>query len=155
MSDAIKRTGDDHPAIAPNSVVTRMMSESEKSVEVASSAIKKTERTLSNLDSLVDRALDARAALDIMTDKWRVSWMDFIEQSEERIKTLRETRFAFDSETRLLMASLKEVRQFFLDANHDQEVARLREFVDLCERLQKLKESGFLDTVADTLIKLS
>jgi hypothetical protein len=30
---------------------------------------------------------------------------------------------------------------------------RLREFVELCERLQKLKESGFLDAVADTMIK--
>jgi len=32
---------------------------------------------------------------------------------------------------------------------------RLSEFVDLCERLKKLKDSGFLDTVADTMIRLA
>jgi hypothetical protein len=52
------------------------------------------------------------------------------------------------------MAALKDVRQFFLNENHETEVARLKEFVELCERLQKLKASGFLDTVADTMLKL-
>ena len=39
--------------------------------------------------------------------------------------------------------------------DYKEEVARLKDFVDLCERLQKLKESGFLDSVADTMLGLA
>ena len=59
------------------------------------------------------------------------------------------------TEVAAMLKPLEDVRQFFLGKDHEAEVARLREFVDLCERLQKLKQSGFLDTVADTMLKLS
>jgi hypothetical protein len=52
------------------------------------------------------------------------------------------------------MGALKEVRQFFLEESYETEIQRLHEFIDLCERLQALKESGFLDIVADTMLKL-
>lgn len=123
--------------------------------EVAADAVKKATSTIESCDELARRAMDARAALEIMSESWKVSWMDFIEQSDERLLTLRQTRMAFDTETKVLMASLREVRQFFLDKTHEQEVVKLKEFIDLCERLKKLKESGFLDTVADTILKLA
>lgn len=123
--------------------------------ELHNELIKRGAKSIDGSEDLLKRALDARAALDVMADSWKVSWMEFVEQSDARLLSLRQTRMAFDTETRLLMSSLREVRQFFLDKNHSEEVARLKEFVDLCERLQKLKESGFLDTVADTLIKLT
>jgi hypothetical protein len=59
------------------------------------------------------------------------------------------------SETSAMTGPLREVRQFFLGSDYDAEIKRLREFVDLCERLNKLKESGFLDSVADTMLKLA
>ena len=36
-----------------------------------------------------------------------------------------------------------------------EEIARLKEFVDLCERLQRLKRDGVLDALANTMIKLA
>jgi len=36
-----------------------------------------------------------------------------------------------------------------------EEIARLKEFVDLCERLQRLKRDGVLDALANTIIKLA
>ena len=36
-----------------------------------------------------------------------------------------------------------------------EEIARLKEFVDLCERLQRLKRNGVLDALAKTIIKLA
>jgi hypothetical protein len=51
--------------------------------------------------------------------------------------------------------ALKDVRQFFLGPDYEREQKRLVEFVDLCERLKRLKDSGFLDTVADTMIRLA
>lgn len=93
--------------------------------------------------------------LDIMCSDWHRDWIAFMDSSDQRLKSLREFRMAFDGETRHLMTALREVRTFFLDKNHDADVLRLKEFVDLCERLQKLKQSGFLDTVADTMLKLA
>jgi hypothetical protein len=53
------------------------------------------------------------------------------------------------------MAALKEVRAFFIDKDYELERARLAEFISLCERLRALKESGFLDTVAETMLNLA
>ncbi len=154
MSQSPTQSKTNHPAQAPGMQEGEIKHDDVFNAEIAQNAINRTGRTISNLDTLVDKAMDARAALDVMCDRWKVSWMDFIDESESRLKWLRETRYAFDSETRQLMAGLRDVRQFFLDEKHDTEVARLREFVDLCERLQRLKASGFLDTVADTILKL-
>ena len=67
---------------------------------------------------------------------------------------MREKKFALESETRQLLSAFGDVRQFFLDDRHEEQVKRLAEFVALCERLKALKETGFLDTVADTMLKL-
>lgn len=123
--------------------------------ELAGDVIKRTDRALDKTQDLVDRAMDARAALDMMCSTWKVDWLNFCDDGEKRLIELRQTRMAFDTETRQLMSQLREVRQFFLDKDYETERTRLREFVELCERLQKLKESGFLDTVADTLLKLT
>ena len=74
---------------------------------------------------------------------------------KEVIDELRGMRTATAMEVAAMLKPLEELRKFFLGDDHEKEIARLREFVDLCERLEKLKESGFLDTVADTMLKLS
>ena len=53
-----------------------------------------------------------------------------------------------------MITPLRDVREFFLGREYDQQMARLTEFVELCERLEKLKESGFLDSVAETMLRL-
>lgn len=130
-------------------------SDLEVSAEIVSNIYKKGDKSISECDKLVAKAMDARAALELMCNHWKVEWLDFTEKSDARMLWMRQTRMAFDTETRLLMAQLREVRQFFLDNNHAEEISRLKEFVELCERLKALKESGFLDVVADTMIKLA
>ena len=49
----------------------------------------------------------------------------------------------------------KEIRKFFMDDEHEKQIARLKEFVEVCERLNELKNSGFLDSVANTILKLA
>lgn len=51
------------------------------------------------------------------------------------------------------LASMKEIRKFFLEPDYEKEVKRLAEFVTLCERLQKLKEAGTLDALCDMTMK--
>ena len=68
---------------------------------------------------------------------------------------VRMQRMSIVSECSSVVNAMKDVRQFFLGPDYEREQKRLSEFVDLCERLKKLKDSGFLDTVADTMIRLA
>ena len=74
---------------------------------------------------------------------------------KEMIEELRGLRMTSTTEVAAMLKPLEELRKFFLGDDHQREVERLKEFVDLCERLQKLKESGFLDSVADTMLKIA
>jgi hypothetical protein len=71
------------------------------------------------------------------------------------IENMRSMRMTTTTEVAAMIKPLEELRKFFLGDDHTKEVQQLREFVDLCERLERLKKSGFLDTVADTMLKLS
>jgi hypothetical protein len=70
------------------------------------------------------------------------------------LATVREQKMALSTETRSLLNSLREVREFFLEDKHELEIKRLLEFVELCERLHNLKKSGFLDAIAETILRL-
>lgn len=79
----------------------------------------------------------------------------FRSDTKRYLEEIRQTRFAVVKEAADMTSPLREVRQFFLGSDYKEEITRLREFVDLCERLHKLKESGFLDSVADTMLRLA
>jgi len=74
---------------------------------------------------------------------------------QEQIKEVRSARMSVVNEFQSMLASMKEVRKFFLEAEHDKEVARLKEFVSLCDRMIELKKSGMLDAIGDTIIKIA
>lgn len=112
------------------------------------------EKELCEAEDLLKRANEARVAMDVMANSFKASWIEFAQSGDERLKELRMLRLANEGEIRQLMASFREVRQFFLDKDYATEIARLKDFVDTCERLQKLKESGVLDSVADTMLRL-
>lgn len=152
---SIKNAGYAPPGVNPDALVIEEKSGDQINHEIAGEFVKRTNKTINQSGELVEKAMDARAAMDVMCETWKASWMDFQETSDARLKELRMTRIAMDSEMRQLMASLREVRTFFLDKDYGTEIARLKEFVETCERLQKLKDSGFLDSVADTMLRLA
>ncbi len=103
----------------------------------------------------VQAAQDARQAMNELTEglggameKWRAD-------SKKYVEDLRQTRAYVIGETTTMLNPLKDLRQFFLGSDYKEQISRLREFVELCERLQALKNSGFLDRVADTMLKLA
>jgi hypothetical protein len=106
-------------------------------------------------ESLVDRAKEATAALDYLANHYQKSWIDISDLLASAVGEIRGKRFAVESETKQMLSALADVRKFFLDDRHETEVKLLGEFVDLCERLKVLKDSGFLDAVADTMLNLS
>lgn len=144
-----------HAAQAPGSTTEHVKSPEEFNAEMARTFVARADKSIGSTSDLLDKAMDARAAMDVMCEQWKKSWFDFIDSSNERLREIRTHRMAMDTETRQLMASLREVRSFFLEKDYQMEIERLRDFVSVCERLQKLKESGFLDTVADTMLKLA
>lgn len=157
MSQSAKTIRGDAPALErnPEGHIYEEKSNDQFNSEIATKFVKKTRSSLDSANTVLEQALDARAALDVMCNQWQTTWLDFVDNSDKRLKEFRMTRVAFDTEQRLLMTSLKEVRAFFLDKDYEMERNRLKEFVEICERLKALKESGFLDTVADTMLKLA
>jgi len=103
----------------------------------------------------VRAAEDARQIIKELTDGIGGDMEKFRADTKRYLEDIRGTRFSMVTETSQMVGPLKEVRQFFLGGDYKEEVARLKEFVDLCERLNTLKESGFLDNVADTMLGLS
>jgi hypothetical protein len=79
----------------------------------------------------------------------------FEAQAKIHCDQIRGKRMTMVTEAAQMTNALKEIRQFFLGSDYKEEIARLSEFVDLCERLQRLKESGFMDSIADTMLTLS
>lgn len=122
--------------------------------ELAQATVKMSEDQVRREEELVQRVTDARNALDICSETTKQSWFDWKDQSTSILNDFRMWRMAMDSEIGKSMSSFADVRKFFLSEDHEKEVSRIREFVEICERLQKLKESGFLDQVADTILKL-
>ncbi len=117
--------------------------------------VKETEKATEQSERLVERTREAHQALEVLSNSYQREWIDFVKSGDEKLKELRLLRMAQETEVRRITSDLREVRNFFMDKNHEAQMQSLREFVDLCERLQKLKDSGFLDTVADTMLRLS
>jgi hypothetical protein len=102
--------------------------------------------------SVVSQAL---GVLEASKEQFQGLVKDFAGMQRKYVEDLRLMRMSSVKELSETRRELADIRRFFLDQEHAVEVARLKEFVDVCERLHKLKESGFLDTIADTILKLS
>lgn len=109
----------------------------------------------SNETELAVAVRDARKVLDDNIQNVNLVMQEYDRVMAEALTTVRTKRMATVAEAAATVTALKEVRSFFLGKDYKEEIGRLNEFIDVCERLKKLKDSGFLDTVADTMIRLS
>jgi hypothetical protein len=106
-------------------------------------------------NAILPRAEDARKAVNELLDRLGMDMGDFRKLTKEFIEDIRQSRFTIVAEASTMSKSLREVRQFFIDKDYKEEITRLREFVELCERLVALKQNGTLDAITDTILKLS
>ena len=128
----------------------------EKITEViASKSIQASKQIPNIMSDLVEKTIEAKRTLSEACTGIGESMENLKPMKKQMIEELRGLRMTTTTEVAAMLKPLEDLRRFFIGADHDKEVARLREFVDLCERLEKLKSSGFLDTVADTMLKLS
>jgi hypothetical protein len=107
------------------------------------------------LEKISVSAADCRKAIDESIADVGSSVREFDRVTKDGLSEIRMKRMTIISECASMVNAMRDVRQFFLGPDYDREQKRLVEFVDLCERLKRLKDSGFLDTVADTMIRLA
>jgi hypothetical protein len=74
---------------------------------------------------------------------------------EEHVAALRRARMATVGEVHQTLTALKDIRKFFLDQQYTLEIDRLQQFVQLCQALADLKQSGVLDAICDSAIRLA
>ena len=130
-------------------------SEIELSVNLSKELEKRAARLSDQTIDIAIRAKEARDFLDWHTSHCKTAWIDWIEHSNAVIEDIRQARVAISTESKQLLASCADVRKFFVGPDHDKEIAKLREFIELAERLRALKNDGTLDKLADTILKLS
>jgi hypothetical protein len=116
--------------------------------------VKKTEEGLKKQEELVERVADAKKALELSVSTIRRDSLDYLDELDKTLLRMRQARMALDTESKHILTQLKDVRQFFLSEQHADEAKRLREFAETLEKLKAFKESGFLDAVTDTILKL-
>lgn len=122
---------------------------------LAKQAITESKTIKKEMSTLIEDTNEAKEALRTAVEGIGENMDKIKPMKKELIENLRGMRMTTTTEVAAMLKPLEDLRKFFLGAEHDKEIARLREFVDLCERLETLKKSGFLDTVADTMLKLS
>ena len=123
--------------------------------EIAVRVIDEINRQPQKLTELARAAVDARDVLRENLRELGGGLEDFNAKVKVSLDDVRQSRFAFVTEIAQMINPLKELRQFLLDKQYETEITRLREFVDLCERLHRLKNDGTLDAIADTMIRLA
>lgn len=69
-----------------------------------------------------------------------------------QVQEVRKMRMTIVGEIQQSITAMKDIRKFFIETDHSAEMARLREFVDVCKDLMKLKEAGVLDAICDTVL---
>jgi len=122
---------------------------------MANKAIAESKTIKKEMNTLIEDTIEAKQALREAVEGIGENMDKLKPMKKDLIENLRGMRMTTTTEVAAMIKPLEDLRKFFLGAEHDKEINRLREFVDLCERLEKLKKSGFLDTVADTMLKLS
>lgn len=123
-------------------------------VGIADGILKKTDDGLAQQEELVSRVVDARKALDLALNTFRKDSLEYLDELDSYLLRLRQTRMALDTESKMILAQCADVRKFFLSDAHGEQVKRVGEFAECCQKLKELKESGFLDAIADTILKL-
>lgn len=69
-------------------------------------------------------------------------------------KELRDKRRALTTEIKLSLSLFKDIRAFFMEKDHKEEIERTTQFLDVCERMKALIDNGTMDAITETILKL-
>lgn len=123
-------------------------------VEVAKEVVRKTDSSKQSVVELADKFRDAAKFLDESTDEIKTSWVAWLKDSKAFLDEARLWRMAMERESSQGITACKDMVEFLGSEDVRGRLATLRELVEVAERLKALKESGFLDAVVDTMLKV-
>ncbi len=123
--------------------------------ELAAKLIRMTEKAIGNSTELAVQVEEARKAIMQATDSFRADALEFMKELPDILKQVRDWRMTVTREKGMAIEAMADIRKFFLNKDHEEEMARLRDFVSLSERLKKIADDGTLDRVADVMLKLA
>lgn len=156
MSNRYKTREVEHPMqLNEHEIQHRDLSGDELNVDLSHELIKRKDRLSDQTIDLAIRVLEAREALEWSNTHIKKDWLDWMDAGNKRLQELRLLRMALDTEAKQIISYAADVRKFFLDDKHVEEMARLKEFVGVCERLEGLKKRGTLDAVSEIILKLA
>lgn len=148
----MSKIGLHHPASEPN---LRAIKNDDPNGKVYHTLVKKSDELPQKLSDHLDVVKMAKASLDVATDLFRSDMISFCEELPKHTEKLRAWRMMVEREKDMSLKALRELRQFFLESEHEREMMRLNEFVSMAERLAKLAKDGTLEKVADVMLKLA
>jgi len=113
------------------------------------------ERTEELLKMVNEEIAESKKILQKLSNEVRVAFEAVHPTLIDQIKELRETRMTMVREIQAMLDPLRDIRKFFFSESHEQEMKELQKFITLCQELSALKQSGVLDAILDSVIRLS
>lgn len=106
------------------------------------------------ITNLLTKTLAAKEALFAAMNDLGEMVHGFKEKTDAYSKDLHAFRSSVILDLGAAKKEMADVRKFFLEKEHLDEMARLKEFIELCEQFKRLKDSGVLDVITDAILKL-
>lgn len=106
------------------------------------------------LSKITEELVTSKEALQELYNDIAVMHNTLQPQFKNVVKNLRDNRMTVTVELTKSLNMMRDVRKFFLEKEHEQEIERLKEFIVLAERLRKLLDDGTLDAVTNIILKL-
>lgn len=113
------------------------------------------EETKEELDQVIAGVKAAKDEIEDVFNKVKSLRRVIGPELGDLVRELRDKRMSATSELRLSLTAMREIRQFFLDKDHEREIQRLEHFIELAERLRALIADGTADAIGDIILKLA
>lgn len=69
-------------------------------------------------------------------------------------KELRGKRLSLTLDIKNSLSLMKEIRQFFMEKDHEIEINRVKDFLSVCEKIKTFTEDGTMDAITEVMLKL-
>lgn len=121
---------------------------------IAAIGANQMDETTALLKETTEEMRAAKEELESLKNQLANLYSTTLPELDEHLKRFRGVRMAVASEMATTLTELRDVRRFFLERDHAEEVQRLERFASLCRELLELKKSGALDAICDSALRL-
>ena len=98
---------------------------------------------------------EAKKSLEDLYNKTKSVQDAVIPELAKLIKEIRSVRMTVTSEISSMLKDMTDIRKFFLDSSYKEEMERLKNFVNICQEIKKLKQDGTFDAICESAIKMA